>query len=97
MEPDAWLAHDREMKRVRRPCVSGQDVVVNRLETQLARLVEQQVLSTSQAEELVDAARADRLDGQSRRRSRLFRDPHRRALQCWRSSGTSEALWYWVR
>jgi Predicted membrane protein (DUF2157) len=45
--------------------VLGQDVVVNRLETQLARLVEQQVLSVSQAEELVDAARADRLDGQS--------------------------------
>ena len=38
---------------------------MNRLETQLARLVEQQVLSAAQAEELVDAARADRLDGQS--------------------------------
>jgi Predicted membrane protein (DUF2157) len=36
--------------------------VVNRLESQLARLVEEQVLSASQAEELVDAARADRLD-----------------------------------
>jgi hypothetical protein len=47
------------------PVVSRQDVVVNRLETQLARLVEQQVLSAAQAEELVDAARADRLDGQS--------------------------------
>jgi hypothetical protein len=45
--------------------VLGQDVVVNRLETQLARLVEQQVLSPSQAAELVDAAHADRLDGQS--------------------------------
>jgi hypothetical protein len=45
--------------------VSRQDVVVNRLETQLARLVEQQVLSAAQAEELVDAARADRLDGLS--------------------------------
>jgi Predicted membrane protein (DUF2157) len=42
--------------------VLGQDVVVNRLETQLALLVEQQVLSVSQAEELVDAARADQLD-----------------------------------
>ncbi len=38
---------------------SRQDVVVNRLESQLARLVEEQVLSASQAEELVDAARAD--------------------------------------
>jgi Predicted membrane protein (DUF2157) len=45
--------------------VLGQDVVVNRLEAQLARLVEQQVLSSSQAEELVAAARADGLDGQS--------------------------------
>ena len=43
----------------------GQDVVVNRLETQLARLVEQQVLSAAQADELVDAAFADRRDGQS--------------------------------
>jgi hypothetical protein len=41
---------------------SRQDVVVNRLESQLARLVEEQVLTASQAEELVDAARADRLD-----------------------------------
>jgi hypothetical protein len=38
---------------------------MSRLETRLARLVEQRVLSASQAEELVDAARADRLDGQS--------------------------------
>jgi hypothetical protein len=38
---------------------------MSRLETELARLVEQQVLSASQAEELVDAARADRPDGQS--------------------------------
>jgi Predicted membrane protein (DUF2157) len=45
--------------------VLGQDVGVNRLETQLARLVELRVLSVSQAEDLVDAARADRLDGQS--------------------------------
>jgi hypothetical protein len=45
---------------------SGQDVVVNRLETQLALLVERQVLSAAQAAELADAARADRLDGQSR-------------------------------
>ena len=37
---------------------------MSRLETELARLVAQQVLSASQAEELVDAARADRLDGQ---------------------------------
>jgi hypothetical protein len=44
---------------------SSQDVVMSRLETELARLVEQQVLSPSQAEELVDAALADRLDGQS--------------------------------
>jgi hypothetical protein len=41
---------------------SRQDVVVNRLESRLARLVEEQVLSASQAEELVDEARADRLD-----------------------------------
>jgi hypothetical protein len=40
-------------------------VGVNRLETQLGLLVEQQVLSAAQAAELVDAARADRLDGQS--------------------------------
>jgi Predicted membrane protein (DUF2157) len=39
--------------------------MVNRLETQLARLVEQQVLSSSQAQELVNAAQADRLDGKS--------------------------------
>jgi Predicted membrane protein (DUF2157) len=39
-------------------------VVVNRLETELARLVEQQVLSSSQAQGLVEAARADRLDKQ---------------------------------
>ena len=45
--------------------VAGQDVVVSRLETQLARLVERQVISAAQATELVEAARADRLDGQS--------------------------------
>jgi Predicted membrane protein (DUF2157) len=38
---------------------------VNRLETQLARLVEQRVLSASQAGELADAARADQVDGHS--------------------------------
>jgi hypothetical protein len=37
---------------------------MDRLETRLARLVEQRVLSASQAQELADAARADRLDGQ---------------------------------
>ena len=37
---------------------------MNRLETELARLVEQQVLSSSQAQGLVEAARADRLDNQ---------------------------------
>jgi hypothetical protein len=37
---------------------------VNRLETQLARLVEQQVLSVSQARQLADAATADQVDGQ---------------------------------
>ena len=37
---------------------------MNRLETQLARLVEQQVLSVSQARQLADAARADQVDGQ---------------------------------
>lgn len=36
---------------------------MNRLETQLARLVEQQVLSPDQARELADAARADQMDG----------------------------------
>jgi hypothetical protein len=40
-------------------------VVVNRLETQLACLVEQQVLSVAQAGELADAARADLLDVRS--------------------------------
>jgi len=39
-------------------------VDVDRLETQLARLVEQQVLSVSQARELAEAARADQVDGQ---------------------------------
>jgi hypothetical protein len=39
-------------------------VVVNRLETELARLVEQQVLSSPQAQGLMEAARADRLDNQ---------------------------------
>ncbi len=38
---------------------------MNRLETELARLVEQQVLSSPQAQGLVEAARADRLDEQS--------------------------------
>jgi len=37
---------------------------VNRLETQLARLVEQQILSVSQARQLAAAARADQVDGQ---------------------------------
>ena len=37
---------------------------MNRLKTQLARLVEQHVLSASRAQELADAALADRLDGQ---------------------------------
>ena len=36
---------------------------MTRLETQLARLVEQQVPSPDQARELADAARADRMDG----------------------------------
>ncbi len=44
--------------------LARQDVVVNRLETELARLVEQQVLSAPQAQGLVEAARADRLDNQ---------------------------------
>ncbi|HVD52932.1 MAG TPA: DUF2157 domain-containing protein [Propionibacteriaceae bacterium] len=38
---------------------------MDRLEAQLAHLVEQHVLSASQAQELADAAGADRLDGQS--------------------------------
>ncbi len=38
---------------------------MNRLEAQLARLVEQQVISAAQATELLEAARADGLDGQS--------------------------------
>ena len=37
---------------------------MNRLETQLARLVEQQVLSVSQARQLADAATADQVDWQ---------------------------------
>ena len=37
---------------------------MNRLETQLARLVEQQVLSVSQAREVAEAASADQVDGQ---------------------------------
>ena len=36
---------------------------MNRLETRLARLVQQQVLSATQATELAEAARADQLDG----------------------------------
>jgi hypothetical protein len=40
-------------------------VVVNRLETQLGRLVEQQVISASQAQELLEAARDDGSDRQS--------------------------------
>jgi hypothetical protein len=43
----------------------GEDVVMDRLQAQLSHLVEQRVLSASQAQELADAARADRLDGQS--------------------------------
>ena len=38
---------------------------MDRLEAQLARLVEQQVLSAAQARSWLEAARADRLDGQS--------------------------------
>jgi hypothetical protein len=38
---------------------------MDRLETQLTRLVGEHVLTASQAQELADAARADRLDGQS--------------------------------
>jgi hypothetical protein len=38
---------------------------MDRLEGQLTRLVEEHVLTASQAQELADAARADRLDGQS--------------------------------
>jgi hypothetical protein len=38
---------------------------MDRLETQLARLVEQQVISGSQAQVLLEAAQADRLDRQS--------------------------------
>ena len=37
---------------------------MDRLETHLARLVEQQVISASQAQELMEAARADELDNQ---------------------------------
>ena len=44
-----------------------QDVVMNRLETQLARLVEQQVISGLQAQELLEAAQADGSDRQSAR------------------------------
>jgi hypothetical protein len=40
-------------------------VVMDRLETQLARLVEQQVIPGSQAQVLLEAAQADRLDRQS--------------------------------
>jgi hypothetical protein len=36
---------------------------MNRLETRLARLVQQQILSAAQATELAEAARADQLDG----------------------------------
>ena len=38
--------------------------MVNRLETELARLVEQRVLSSPQAQGLVEAARADQMDNQ---------------------------------
>jgi hypothetical protein len=38
---------------------------MDRLEAQLTRLVEEHVLTASQAQELADAARVDRLDGQS--------------------------------
>ena len=38
---------------------------MDRLETKLTRLVEEHVLTASQAQQLVDAARADRMDGQS--------------------------------
>jgi hypothetical protein len=44
---------------------SRQDVVMDRLQAQLAQLVEQRVLSASQAQGLADAAAADRLDGQA--------------------------------
>ena len=42
---------------------------MNRLETRLARLVEQQVLSAEQANALMEAARADRLDGPAQEES----------------------------
>jgi hypothetical protein len=66
---------------------------MDRLETQLARLVEQRVLSALQAQELADAARADRQDGQSVPESGYpsrFKDRPPRALRCWRFLVTSE-------
>ena len=60
---------------------------MNRLETQLARLVEQQILTSSQVQELVDAARADRLDGQSAHAESVARSTPR-------SSAVLEVLGY---
>ena len=76
--------------------IARQDVDVNRLETQLARLVEQRVLSVSQARELADAARADQVDGQPAPVD-LPWDQLRRVLRYWRSSATSVARWCLVR
>jgi len=60
---------------------------MNRLESQLARLVEEQVLTSTQAQELVAAARADRRDGQAA-------PPESLALASPRSSAVLEVLGY---
>jgi hypothetical protein len=64
--------------------------VVDRLQSQVARLVEQRVLSASQAKELVDAARADRLDGQSDAAQPAAAQPVPRSM----SSAVLEVLGY---
>ena len=75
--------------------VSGQDVVVNRLETQLARLVERQIISAAQATELVEAAQADRLDGQSAPVEAVPQSTPKGSA-VWRSSGMSVGRSCWV-
>jgi hypothetical protein len=61
---------------------------MDRLEGQLTRLVEEHVLTASQAQELADAARADRLDGQS-----VATEPAPASEPVQRSTTRSSAYW----
>jgi hypothetical protein len=67
---------------------------MDRLRTQLARLVELQVISASRAQELTNGARADRLDGCRRLRS-LLRGPQLRRRRPGAGCGDHARLLFW--